>query len=312
MTDSKPNYSYSVLFTIALVLFAIGSSTACEICGCGNNNFQVGMLPSFSKGFVGLRYTGSIYHSKMRADASEYGNDYYRTTELWGGYNFKRFQAIGFIPYSYARKISDDGTTHSNGFGDALIILNYKLLTSTWLSSNEVNTGRNEFYFGAGVKFPTGKSQIDVSSTDFNIGDFNSQAGTGSVDYILNFTHNLQWNDQGIVSNVAYRLNSTNNQDYRFGNRFYLNSSYFYTFSLSSIKLRPNAGVNLQQNAINTFQGAEVEDSNGYTINSTLGINLIRKKMGLNALAFVPLAQDLNGGQTKLQSRLILGLTYSF
>jgi len=301
----------SLLLPALLFTFAM-SSLACEICGCGNNNFQIGILPSFSKGFIGLRYTGSIYHSKMHNNASEYSNDYYRSMELWGGYNFKRIQVIGFVPYFHARKVSDDGTTVSNGLGDALVILNYRLWTTVSLLKNETTTLRNELYFGGGIKLPTGVNRVDAGSADFNIGDFNSQAGTGSIDYLVNLTHNIQWNNQGIVTNIAYRINSKNSQDYRFGNRSYINGSYFYTFNAASLKIKPSAGINFQHNALNSYKGADVEESNGYNFNSTFGINVLKNKLGLNAMVFVPIAQNAYDGQTKLQSRLVMGLTYSF
>lgn len=120
------------------------------------------------------------------------------------------------------------------------------------------------------------------------------------------------WNKSGVVTNAAYRVNTANQQSYKFGNRAYINTSYYYTFTLSGLKLKPNAGFNFQSNAINTFDGSEVADSNGYNVNSTIGLNALRNKIGINAMAFVPIAQNMYDGQTKLQSRMIVGLTYSF
>ncbi len=295
-----------------LSIMAASGSFACEICGCSNSNFQIGLLPNFAKGFVGYRYTSSQFNSVLRTDATQFSHDYYKTMEVWGGYNFKKFQVMVFMPYLFSRKVSDDGTTISNGPGDALVLVNYKIWSVATLSKNEKTTLRNELYFGGGIKLPTGVNRIDTSNPDFNIGDFNSQAGTGSVDYLLNITHNLMWNRQGIVTNAAYRINSANHQDYRFGNRTYINSSYYYTFALADTKIKPNAGVNIQKNAINTYVGSEVENSNGYNFNATLGLNVVRNKIGVNAMAFIPVTQNIYDGQTKLQSRIILGLTFSF
>lgn len=302
-----------VLFTLlALCLWISFDAHACEICGCGNNNFQIGILPTFSKGFFGLRYTTSSFNSTMRDDVTQYSHDYYKTTEIWGGVNFNRFQVMAFVPYFSSRKVSDDGTTASSGLGDAMLLVNYKVFSTASLSTSERITTRNELYFGGGVKLPTGVSQVDTTNPDFNIGDFNSQAGTGSVDYLANVTHNLMINKGGLVTNFAYRINSANSQSYRFGNRVYLNTSFYHTFSVASLKIKPNAGINFQSNAINKFNGSEVENTNGYNMSSTIGLNVLQGKVGVNALAFFPLAQSMYDGQTKLQSRVILGLTYSF
>ena len=301
-------YSLIVLLMVTTVI----NSFACEICGCGNSNFQIGILPTFSKGFIGYRYTTSRFSSHLKSDASEFSHDYYKTMELWGGYNFKKIQVMAFMPYVFSRKKSDDGTTISNGVGDLLVLVNYKVFTSSALVNNEKTTLRNDIYVGGGIKLPTGANSVDTSNPDFNIGDFNSQAGTGSVDYILNLTHNLAWNKSGIVTNVAYRFNTANKQDYRFGNRSYINLAYYYTLTAGETKIKPNVGVSYQSNAINKFKGAEVDGSNGYNFNSTVGVNVLHKKVGVNAMASIPVAQNMYDGQTKLQSRIVLGVTYSF
>jgi hypothetical protein len=38
----------------------------------------------------------------------------------------------------------------------------------------------------------------------------------------------------------------------------------------------------------------------------------LRNKVGMNAMAFIPMFQNMYDGQTKLQSRLIVGRTYAF
>lgn len=304
----KRSFSMAIMLSI---LFA-SSCFGCEICGCGNSNFQIGILPTFNKGFMGFRYTTSHFNSRLKEDISQFSHDYYKSMELWGGYNFKKWQVMAFMPYIYSRKESDDGVTISNGAGDFLFLVNYRLLTSSYLTKNEKTTVRHDLYFGGGVKLPTGVNRIDTNNPEFNLGDFNSQAGTGSVDYILNATYNFMWNNSGIVTNVAYRINTANKQDYRFGNRTYINAAYFYTFTKGDTKLKPNVGISYQSNTINKFEGDVIGGSNGYNVNTTVGVNVIRKKIGVNGMAFIPTAQNMYDGQTKLQSRILLGVTYSF
>jgi hypothetical protein len=106
-------------------------------------------------------------------------------------------------------------------------------------------------------------------------------------------------------------MNTANPKGYRFGNRAYLNSAYFYTFTKEEVKIRPNVGLSYQANGMNTFDGAGVDDSKGYTLNSTGGINVLRGKIGVNAMAFIPLVQNNFDGQTRLKYRILFGITYS-
>jgi hypothetical protein len=299
------------LLLIILTILIVINAQACEICGCGNSNFQIGMLPAFNKGFMGFRYSASRFSSHVKDEPSEFSRDNFQTLELWGGYNFKKLQVMAFVPYVLSKKKSDDGVTTSNGMGDLMILINYKILSATLLGRNDNTTIRHELYLGGGIKLPTGLNQVNTNDPEFNIGDFNSQAGTGSLDYIVNATHNFMWNNNGIVTNVAYRINTANAQDYKFGNRTYVNSVYYYTFTKAETKLKPNAGFNYQSNAINKFQKKEIADSNGYNFNATLGLNIVRNKIGFNAMTFIPIAQNNYDGQTKLKSRFLVGVTFS-
>ncbi len=273
----KKHYSFIIILFLSVSTVSYG----CEICGCANSNFQIGLLPNFSNGFAGFRYSFSRFESRMKSDPEEFSHDFYQSMDLWGGYNFKKIQVMAFMPYIISRKESDEGITNTKGLGDLMLLVNYQILASTALSKNEKATVRHELYLGGGIKLPTGVNQVDVANPDFNIGDFNSQAGTGSVDYMLNATHNLMWNNSGVVTNIAYRINTANQDDYRFGNRTYLNSSYYYTFSKSEMKIKPNVGINFQHNDINHFEGSTIENSNGYAFNSTLGVNLLTQKNGV-------------------------------
>ena len=301
-------------FSVVLILCMVdvSSSFACEICGCANGNFQIGLLPNFSKGFFGYRYSASKFNSQVRNEPSEFSHDYYKTMEVWGGYNIKRFQLMAFMPYVFSRKVTDDGTTSTQGAGDFMLLVNYKILSAASLTKDESGSVRNDLYVGGGIKLPTGVNRVDPGNPDFNVGDFSSQAGTGSLDFILNATHNVMWNRSGVVTNAAYRINSANKQGYKFGNRTYANVAYYYSINRSALNIKPSAGLNFQSNTINTFQGAQVADSNGYNLSITAGANFLFKKIGFNVTGFAPVAQNMYDGQTKASSRVLLGITYSF
>jgi len=101
-----------LLLFFVLLFFSASSILACAYCGCGNSNFQIGLLPTFSKAFLSVRYSYSHFNTDS---TSQYSRDYFHTTELWGGYNLGKIQVIAFVPYVSIHKLSDDGDSNDEG-----------------------------------------------------------------------------------------------------------------------------------------------------------------------------------------------------
>ena len=296
--------------SLIILLSSVSGNLACPFCGCGNSNFQVGLLPTYSNAFVGARYTYTHFNT-LSHDGSQYSHDYFHTTELWGGYKIGRVQVMGFVPYVTSHKSSDDGIINKSGIGDVLILANYQVFSITNSDTNN-KKAYNSLWLGAGIKLRTGQSQVDVSDPDFTVGDFSSTPGTGSMDYLLNATHNLLVGNNGIVTNIAYRINTANAQQFQYGNRIYVNSAYFHSLPIGQLVIRPSLGLNLIVNDTNHYQSQEVADSHGYVLSGTAGINLQRGLIGMMANGFLPVSQNLFDGQTQFRQRASVALTFSF
>lgn len=284
---------------------------ACPFCGCGNSNFQIGLLPNFTNGFAGTRYTYSQFNSRS-ADGSQFSRDYFHSMEIWGGYQVGKVQVMMFVPYISTHKMSDDGAVDTHGIGDVILLGNYKVFTSP---ASVRETGRSltsSLMLGGGIKFHTGESKIDTGDPSFSVGDFSSMPGTGSTDYLINATHNLLSGNDGMVTNATFRINSNNAQHYKFGNRLYINIAYFHAWSSGFFTIRPSLGVNFIGNRANQYAGKELSGSAGYVLSGLAGINIQRGKVGLAANGFLPVAQNLFEGQTKFQARASLALMVSF
>ncbi|MGC4021711.1 MAG: hypothetical protein QM734_07090 [Cyclobacteriaceae bacterium] len=297
---------------IILLLFVTSISTvshACPWCGCGNSNFQIGVLPTFSKAFVGVRYS----YSQFKTDSgSQFSRDYFHTTEVWGGFKTGRFQAMVFIPYISIHKSSDDGVVNTTGLGDITLLGNYLLFSKTTAATEGKRYFGNVLWVGGGVKLRTGQSEIDVKDPAFTVGEFTNTPGTGSTDYLLNINHSIFLGSNGLVTNLAYKINTKNNQDYQYGNRFYLSTAYFHTWTAGAYTFRPTVGLNLVTNSANRYQGQEVQYSSGYLLNGIVGVNMQRNQIGLLINGFAPVAQDLFHGLTQSKERASIALTYSF
>jgi len=298
---------------LIFILFTISSTASftCEICGCGVGNFYMGLLPNFKTRFVGVRYSFLNYHTALAKDPGQYSNDYYKTTELWSGWNIgNRWQVLAFVPYRSNKKVSDDGTKTMNGLGDISLLANYKLLhTRKMKASNK--TVEQQLWVGAGIKMATGAYHVDLADPDANIGDANSQAGTGSTDVLLNTIYQLTVQKIGFNTSVNYKLNTANTDHYRFGNRLTINSLAFYRIRFAGIAVSPNAGVLYENSAGNYYQNEKVDQTGGYLLNASLGaeINFNKITMGVNTQ--LPISQNFAEGQTVSKSRGVLHISFA-
>ena len=298
-----------LFLSIVLSFFLTSALFACPFCGCGNSNFQIGLLPTYTNAFVGVRYSYTHFNT-LSTDGSQFSHDYFHTTEIWGGYKIGKVQVMAFVPYITSHKSSDDGIINNSGLGDILLLSNYQIF-----SHDESKNGKaynNSLWLGGGIKFQTGASTVDIDDPAFTVGDFTSTPGTGSTDFLLNASHNLVIGNNGLVTNVAYRFNTANVQDFQYGNRIYLNTAYFHSWPVGELVFRPQLGLNLVMNATNWYQGQEVSGSDGYVLSGNLGLNVQWGKVGILANGFLPIAQDLFNNQTSFESRAMLALTYSF
>jgi hypothetical protein len=293
------------------VLFSTCFIFACPFCGCGNSNFQVGILPTYSNAFVGVRYTYTHFNT-LSHDGTQFSHDYFHITELWGGYKIGKVQVMAFLPYVTSHKSNDDGIINENGIGDVLILTNYQIFSNTHANSKTEKPFSNTLWLGGGIKFHTGQSQADTGDPDFTVGDFSSTPGTGSTDYLLNATHNLIMGNSGIATDIAYRINTANPQQFQYGNRIYINTAYFHSWIIGQVEIRPSIGLNLVANETNHYQDQAIADSHGYVLSGKAGINLQRGMIGLVVDGVLPLAQNLFDRQTRFQSRASTSLTFSF
>lgn len=294
-----------------IIVFITFYSFACPFCGCGVGNFYTGLLPEFEKHFVGLRYQYIPYQTHIHdGEEEEFSKDYYHTIELWGGISIgNKWQILGFIPYQINYQNTDDGVKKLSGISDVSVIANYKLL-----DKEKMNNGKSasqQLWIGAGIKLPAGKYRIDPNNPETELGDVNAQAGTGSVDFILNTAYNIRFNKIGINTSAMYKINTSNNERYQFGNRFNASSFVFYATKLKSAALSPNAGIIYQHSATNYFNHAKVELTGGHLAMAAAGIELGLKKITIGGNIQIPFSQEFALGKTEAKPRGMFHLSFS-
>lgn len=303
-----------VLFVLIYFITSMTELKACDICGCGAGNSYIGILPEFRKKIFGLRYRYNILRTHIGAGGSVTyltTKEYYRTTELWTGWNIgSKIRVLVTLPYQFDEKQTSAATKSKSGIGDMSVAGFYEFI-------NQRKTLRNgqmlvqSFWAGAGVKLPTGKYETaDKSSNNSATNLF--QLGTGSTDFYLNTMYDIRLNDLGLNTTAAYKINTANKDNYRYGNKFSLSSQLYYKFRLAKkFTLAPDAGILFESSAKDLDKGFTADLSGGNLLAGTAGaeISLGKTMIGFNFQA--PLSQHLAGGFVQAKGRGMLHIAFS-
>jgi len=295
-------------FLLACLILIFQQLFSCDICGCSSGSYFLGPVPIYSKHFIGFRYSNRSFNTVLKTDANQFSKDFYQTTELWGGLKIKnKFQVLAFIPYNINHSTTDDGARMNKGFGDMTIIGNYDLFENKSLTKDTLTVGQ-QLWFGFGVKIPTGYYKVDTSEL---VSSANSQAGTGSFDFLLTASYNLIINDWGLSSNMDYKINQSAS-DFKFGNRFSASAFTFRSFHLKNNTFSPNIGLLYENLNPNELAKAKIENTGGYALLGSVGLETRFDKITIGFNAQIPLLENISDGQTKINLRGMLHLTYAF
>lgn len=303
-----------VLFVCINGLFL--SATACDICGCGVGSYYVGILPEFRNKFAGIRYQHKslMTHIGINGQRTYLTTDEsYQITEVWGAINIgKKIRLLGFIPYNFIERVNQGISTRKSGLGDIALMGYFQLLNKhTTTNGNKMLV--QSLWAGAGFKLPTGRyNQLDKNISESIQNTF--QLGTGSMDFTLQAVYDIRIQDAGINTNVSYKMNTANRQEYRYGNKITSNALLYYKFRTGKkSNLAPNAGIIYETSAKDLKnQGIEIFDSGGNSLTATTGFETSIKKISLGFSYQIPLHQHLAEGKVKAGDRLMVHCSFSF
>ena len=301
-------YIHTSILVIALPLL----SSACDICGCGVGNSYIGLLPEFRKQVFGLRYRfNSLYNHIGAGGSTTYltSKENYTTVEAWGGWNIgKKFRLMATVPYSFNDRINQGNKSSKNGLGDISFWGFYQLLNSRNVVLKKKLLVQS-LWIGGGIKLPTGRyREADKSAGTNNTNLF--QLGTGSFDFNLSAVYDIRLQDAGINLTANYKLNSTNKQEYSYGNKMILNAQAYYKFNIKNrVIIAPNAGLLYEQAKTDRDKGFTVDISGGSLLCGTAGLETGYKKAAIGVNFQAPLSQDLAKGIVKANNRLMIHLS---
>lgn len=303
---------------LLLLLSALLTPTAkaCDVCGCSLGANYFGILPQFNKNFIGLRFSQSKFYAHMHHEGSslpdEYSNDTYTRAELWGRFYLSpKVQLITFVPYHFNSMAGNEQNVEISGLGDIAV-------SGQWLL---VNTGedmtakfKHTLRAGLGIKLPTGKYDERDAGVLLNP---SFQRGTGSLDFILNGIYTARYGKMGINTEVGYKINTRNQDEYKFGNQFNSGASLFYWHNFRNVKLSllPNAGFYVEQAAKHQDGDVQKANTGGSATFFTYGLETYLGSWSAGFNIKHPVHQSLNteeGVELESYDRFIVHLTLSF
>jgi len=302
---------------VTFLFIAVTSNlNACDLC-----NFYSSINPYEKQNTVGLRYRYRLLqaettHPAVRLSHLDHGSaeseitrfdESFNTYEAWfRWYPASKIQLYVSVPfcdnYSY---INSEADMHINGIGDILITGQYEIYNST---SAETEGFNHRLSAGGGFKIPTGKYEV----TDQEKFNEHMQPGSGSYDALAMITWVGKCNKAGLDLNGSYKINTANDNDFRFANRFNAAASISYEVKTGKISLLPNAGVYFEAAEKDESDNVLIDDSGGQIWFATAGLEMSLKKLVLSSGIQLPFSESLNGSQTENIIRFQAGLGWLF
>ena len=300
------------------ILFIINILTtyslfACDICGCGVGSYYVGIMPQFQKHFVGIRYKNASFRSHLLYSPVLQTEENFQSTELWARiYPLPKMQVLAFVPYNFNAQRTNTNYLTANGLGDITLLANYNLFKTV---DSLKTVWKHNVLVGGGVKLPTGKYEYNTRPDE--VANPNFQLGTGSMDFLLSLTYTLRYQKAGINTDLNYKINTQNSDQYRFGNKVSGSLSGFYITDFGKnlfkrLVLMPNAGVYWEHSQTDTRSAKNIQETGGYLVNANIGLETYYTTWAFGLSYQTPLSQNLAQGQIRSADRLVLHLTKMF
>ncbi len=303
-----------ILISITGLLICFYEARACDICGCGVGSYYIGLLPDFSKRFMGFRYQYKTLRSHLGPGGSTSyltTSETYQTAEVWGGWNIgKHFRVLGFVPLNINSRENQGNTIRKAGLGDVAAVGYYQLLNKRQTIHHKLLV--QSLWIGGGIKVPTGRYEPSEKKENEETPN-NFQLGTASTDFTLNAMYDVRLMDAGINTNISYKINTANRYDYRYGNKFTANLLAYYKFRVArQVSIAPNTGLLYETAAKDQDHRLQVDISGGYTLLATGGLEAAFGTFSAGANFQPVVSQTLAGSHVKAGNRAMVHVTYLF
>lgn len=291
------------------LLLSVFTASACDICGCSSGSAFTGILPQFNRHFIGLRYTyRSFITTHPTTDGSRLtSREQFHSTDLWGRfYPHKRVQLFAVLPVNHFSQTESGTKRETTGLGDVQLFVNYAIIQTPDSSTADL---RHTLLAGGGLKLPTGENNAMRNGERLNQ---NLQPGTGSWDAVLNVIYTLRYKKWGMNLDANGRINTTNNQGYKFGSRINGSAKFFYWAKYRNWSFLPQLGVLADYGAKDADQGARLLETGGFSVMGTAGMDVYFKRYIAGFTFQQPISHHLATGAIQPFQRYSVNLAFLF
>ena len=300
------------IYLIGLLSFISSSNLmACDACGCSLSQLFWGMNPDNNLSYFGLWYQHQRYASSFGSNESLVGSssqERFNTVEIRAKINLKpKIQVLAIVPYQYHIRTSEAQQNSINGLGDISLLANYLL----WQSPGDTTLRKvkQQLKIGAGLKTPTGRFTAFANENALNP---NFQLGSGSWDLLFSLSYNAQMKDVGWNADFIYRLNGSNANDYRFGNRWNGSLNFFYSKNLPKIEIIPAVGLFFEQAAWDVQEQYYKTYTGGHAWFGTFSMETYFRGFNLGINYLQPIQADWSNGALSPNSRWAAHMNFYF
>ncbi|MTI22768.1 hypothetical protein E1176_17180 [Fulvivirga sp. RKSG066] len=283
-------------FIILIICLASSSQAfACDVCGGKLGGLNLGLAPSFNGHFIGFKYSQAHFNAFVDYGSqyleNESSDDVYYRMDLIGRVTIsKRWQLNVILPYLYNEMDGSHQNVTLSGVGDPMFLVYHQVLNK---QSNTGYIGHN-LLFGGGLKLPLG----DFENLDQGeIINRNFQLGSGSFDYLLTSNYSISYKKLGLNIEGAYKYNTGNKDDYRFGNQVNASGNIYYTINASGFSLLPFFGGYFEAAGKHQDNAIEVANTGGQAWFASLGTEVYAGNFTLSTQYQIPISQDYNVDQ---------------
>jgi hypothetical protein len=301
------NLHYSWLLWGVIGLFPY-KAWACDVCGCAAGTGSVGLLNVSTKHFIAIRSQQQAFHSRPHGSGPG-AQEQFRSMAVSGRWvPHRRWYLLTTLPYTWNLRTPDKGSPiTSNGLGDATVLAQWVATTNRRMPAN----WRHVLLIGAGVKLPTGSTQI--RDADQQLIHPNLQPGTGSTDALTSVTYALsRTNGWGVAADAQLRITTPNTKGFRFGNRLNFNLSAFKSIAWKQFRLVPQLGVTGDFAGKDSDGVSLMRESGGNMIGVLTAVDVFWKGIVLGVNAQIPVRHQLAQGLITPQPRLQCSVSYLF
>ena len=311
----------NIIIIVLLNILAVNQIKACDICGCQLGGLSFGLLAGTKSHYLGLRYTRSSFDALIQYDSDlledTYSNDVFTRTELLGRYILSdKIQLHAIVPYIYNEMEGNTENLTYQGIGDPLVLVFYNVLDKTKEADMEVEAPTSKvshtLFLGAGVKAPLGEFDRFEEGEVVNR---NFQIGTGSIDFLLSANYTMAIKRWGLNTEVSYKINTRNPDEYRFGNQFNTSAYLFYSIPFTDGVISPFGGMYFETSEEHDDDGIRQFNTGGNATLATFGAQLNYKRFSFNVLYQNPIDQNYNSdsiSQINAGDRISVGFLYHF